>query len=290
MGPRTMTLPILTALPGERRGYVDGREGQIHYRRMGAGPPVVLVHQAPWASIQFRHVLPTIAALGYDAIAIDLPGHGMSDPPTEPGIPVYARALAALTDGLGLGPAIFIGHRGGGLAAGNLAAERPERVAGLILDNAPLRTAQERTASLGRFPDDQAIAPDGSHFGQRWAWVRRFGDPDWSDETVHISVITYFAHGPWKEQGHSAIPRHDFEADVPRILAPTLILASRTDPLFESGARLARARPDWEYAELPGGPGMVLDRPAEWIVPVQEFLNRIVPAEARENPVYKPPI
>lgn len=269
-----MTLPILTALPGERRGYVDGPDGQLHYRSHGEGPTVLLVHQAPWASIQYRHVLPRIAAAGFRAIAIDLPGHGMSDPPAAPGIETYADSLAALLRALDAGPAIVLGHRGGGLAAGRLAAERPELVRALILDNAPCFTAEERAARIGRFGDRQDIAPDGSHLTDRWAWVRRVGDPDWSDETVHVSVVTYFTHGPWKEHGHSAIPLYDFEADVPRIAAPTLVVASRTDPVFDSGTRLLNTRPDWEYSELPGGPGMVLDRPDEWCAVVLPFLRR----------------
>lgn len=257
-------LPILTALPGERRGYVDGPDGQIHYRSHGEGPPVLLVHQAPWSSIQFRHALPRIAAAGFQAIAIDLPGHGMSDPPAEPAIPVYAAALEALLRRLDVGPAMLVGHRGGALAAGHLAAHRPDLAAGLILDNAPFLSPDERAARVGRFPDRQDIAPDGSHLTDRWAWVRRVGDPDWSDETVHISVVTYFTHGPWKEHGHAIIPLHDFAPDVAGIRCPTLIVASRTDPLFESGGRLSATRPDWGYGELPGGPGMVLDRIAEW--------------------------
>lgn len=269
-----MTLPILTALPGERRIYVDGPDGQLHCRSHGEGPAVLLVHQAPWASIQYRHVLPRIAAAGFRAIAIDLPGHGMSDPPAAPGIETYAESLAALLDGLQTGPAITIGHRGGGLAAGRLAAERPELVRGLILDNAPCFTAEERAARIGRFGDHQDIAPDGSHLTDRWAWVRRVGDPDWSDETVHVSVLTYFMHGPWKEHGHAAIPLYDFTADMPRIAAPTLVVASRRDPMFAYGERIISICDKWEYTELPGGPGMVLDRPDEWCAVVLPFLAR----------------
>ena len=66
-----MGLPAIGALPGERRGYVDTPEGQIHYRAMGEGPAIMLVHQAPWASIQYRAILPLIAAAGYRAIATD---------------------------------------------------------------------------------------------------------------------------------------------------------------------------------------------------------------------------
>ena len=267
-----MTLPIMTALPGERRGYVDGPEGQLHYRSMGEGAAVLLVHQAPWSSLQFRHVMPLIAEAGFRAIAVDLPGHGMSDPPLKPGMECYAENLAALIKQLDIAPAIVIGHRGGGLAAGRLAAEYPELVRGLILDNAPLYSAEDRQARIGKFPDRQDIAPDGSHITDRWAWVREKGDPDWSDETVHISVITYFLHGPWKEHGHSVIPLYDFERDVPRISCPTMAIASRTDPVFPFAQKLIETRPDWAGCVLPGGPGMVLDRTDEWWEPVREFL------------------
>ena len=266
-------LPIVTALPGERRGYVDGPAGQVHYRAQGAGPAVLLVHQAPWASIEFRHVLPRIAAAGFRVVAVDLPGHGMSDRPDSPGIEIYAESCAALLRALDMSPAVVLGHRGGGLVAGRLAAKHGDLVARLVLDNAPFLSAAERADRVGRFPDRQTIDPDGSHFADRWQWARRVGDPDWSDETLHISVLTYFAHGPWKEDGHAAIPRYDFAADLPSIDAPTLVVASRTDPIFESRKRLARARPDWRYAELPGGPGMVLDRPNEWLACVLPFLG-----------------
>lgn len=268
-----MTLPIVTALPGERRGYVDGPEGQIHYRSQGEGPPILLVHQAPWASVQYRHILPRLAQAGFRAVALDLPGHGMSDPPRHPGIEGYGESMASLLRALQIAPAVVIGHRAGGLAAGRLAAVHPDLVAALVLDNVPFFSADERSARVGRFPDRQDIAPDGRHFTDRWAWVRRVGDADWSDETVHISVLTYFSHGPWKEHGHSAIPRYDFERDVGRIACPTLVVASRTDPMFPFAARLLAARPDWAGVELPGGSGMVLDRPNEWLVPVLAFLE-----------------
>lgn len=269
-----MTLPILTALPGERRGYLDGPVGQIHYRSMGAGAPVVLTHQAPWSSIQYRHVLPMFAAAGFRAIAIDLPGHGMSDAPAEPSIALYAEAIVALIDQLGLGPAHLLGHRGGGLAAGRVAAMRPDLAASLTLDNTPLYSAEERADRIGKFPDNQQIAPDGAHLTDRWAWARRVGDPDWSDETVHISVLTYFMHGPWKEHGHSAIPLHDFFGDVAAIACPTLVVAGRGDPVFAYAARLSDQRPDWNYVEWEGGPGMVLDRPLEWFQVIGKFMKK----------------
>lgn len=284
-----MTLPIMTALPDERRGYVDGADGQIHYRSQGEGPPVLLVHQAPWASIQFRHALPRLARSGLRAVAMDLPGHGMSSPPASPSIESYAEALRYLIQELSLAPVAVLGHRGGGLAAGLLAARYPDLVSRLVLDNAPFLSAEERAARAGHFPDNQDISADGSHLTSRWSWVRRVGDPDWSDETVHISVLTYFLHGPWKEHGHRAIPLFDFTREVSRIRAPTLIVGSRADSVFPSAARLKIVRPDWDYVELPGGPGMVLDRPDEWCSAVLPFLQAGAAARRAPGPTLRRP-
>ena len=60
---------------------------------------------------------------------------------------------------------------------------------------------------------------------------------------------------------------------MPLIESTTLVIGSRTDPVFPSAARLTEARPDWHYAELPGGPGMVLDRTDEWCAVVIPFLR-----------------
>lgn len=268
-----MTLPAMTALAGEQRGYVDGPEGQIHYRSMGSGAPVLLIHMAPWSSIEFRFAMPVLADAGYRAIAVDLPGHGMSSPPLTPSIEAYGAAVAALIEALELAPCTVLGHRGGGLVAGRVAAAQPGLVAALVLDNVPFHSAEERAARVGKFVDDQSLHADGSHLLERWEWVKRIGDSDWSDETVHVAVLTYFMHGPWKEQGHSVIPRYDFEADEPRIRCPALIIGSRTDAVFASAARLHAIRQEWPLVELPGGPGMVTDRIDEWKQPVIAFLR-----------------
>jgi hypothetical protein len=40
------------------------------------------------------------------------------------------------------------------------------------------------------------------------------------------------------------------------------------------GRQLVERRPGWAYAELPGGAGMVFERPAEWAAPILDFLQR----------------
>ncbi len=267
-----MTLPSMGALPGERRGYAAWDKGQIHYREQGEGPAVLLLHQAPWASIQYRRVMPLFAAAGFRAIAPDLPGHGLSDPLEEPTIKGFAAILPPLLDALGLAQAALVGHHGGALVAGRMAAAWPDRAAALAMDNAPLYSAEQRAHRLAKIDESQRIAPDGSHLADRWSLVRRIADPDWSDETVHLSVLTYFANGPTREHGHHAAAHYDFAADLARISCPTLVVAGRTDPLFPCGKALIDRRPDWRYAELPGGAGMLFDRPSDWFGTIFPFL------------------
>jgi pimeloyl-ACP methyl ester carboxylesterase len=267
-------LPIINALPGERRGYVDGPVGQIHYREQGAGAPVILIHQGPWSSIQYHRVMPILAGMGLRAIAIDLPGHGMSSPLAgEPTVTEFADCVAAAITGLGLERALVAGHHGGAIIAARLAAAHPDKVVRLALDNAVIFTAEERDAMKG-FGELHDVAPDGSHFTERWAQVRRLGDPEWSDATVHLSVVTYFLNGPWKEHARIASGRHDLAADIANIVCPTLSVASRKDPSYAKVKRLVDMRPDWEHAEFPGGPAMAFEYPQAWCETIGGFLAR----------------
>ena len=85
-----------------RRGYFDGPHGQVHFRACGPehGEPLLLLHQSPLSSAQFAAVLPLLGAQGFAAMALDLPGFGMSDPNPEPDtLPRYAAIIpAALRD------------------------------------------------------------------------------------------------------------------------------------------------------------------------------------------------
>lgn len=275
-----MSLPAVGPLPGERRGYVDCANRQIHFRQQGEGPAVVLLHQAPWASIQFRRIMPLFAAAGCRAIAPDLPGHGMSDPLEEPTIQGFAAILPPLLGALGVSRAALVGHHGGALVAARMAAEFPDMAAALAMDNAPLYTPAQREKRLAGIDLTQQVASDSSHFTDRWARVRSIADPEWSAETIHIAVLTYFANGPTREHGHDAAARYDLDADLDRIACPTLVMSGQADPLFPCGKALIDRRPDWEYSAMQGGSGVLLEHPDIWFKTVFSFLT----AQAHDNP------
>lgn len=269
-------VPVLTCLPGERRGYAPGPVGLVHYREMGGGRPLLLAHQAPWSSIQYHKVMPLLAAQGFHVIVPDMPGHGMSDPtPGDPTIALYAECAAAVLDALGIDRAVAAGQHGGALVAGRLAATQPGRITRLAMDNAPFYTAGERAERAARRTQGAArLRPDGAHFTERWASVRQFGDPEWSDETVHMAVTTVFINGPWADQGFLAGASHDFRPDLEAIRCPTLVVGGRRDMLYAHAARILALRPDFDQAEFPGGPAMVYEHVDIWSRTIGGYLAR----------------
>jgi pimeloyl-ACP methyl ester carboxylesterase len=93
---------------------------EIAYQRVGAGPPLVLVHGA---AEDGRAWQPQLAALGdeFTVVAWDEPGAGRSsDVPADFGLADYANCLATLIKALALGPAHVAGLSWGGTVAQEL--------------------------------------------------------------------------------------------------------------------------------------------------------------------------
>ncbi|PYN85756.1 MAG: hypothetical protein DMD87_21430 [Candidatus Rokuibacteriota bacterium] len=66
-------------------------------------------------------------------IALDLPGHGESDPAPGASVEDYAAVVADFLIALDCGPVVVVGHSLGGSIAIALAARRPALVQGLVL-------------------------------------------------------------------------------------------------------------------------------------------------------------
>ena len=111
----------------------------IRYADIGTGlgrPPIVFVHGLAGCWQNWIENLPRIAR-HRRAIALDLPGFGMSEMPRDPiSITNYARAVNELCDRLALGRVILVGNSMGGLIGADLAARFPKRVERLVLVSA----------------------------------------------------------------------------------------------------------------------------------------------------------
>ena len=103
------------------------------------GEPIVLLHGFPESHRTWRAVLPELAR-EFRVIAPDQRGFGASDKPE--GVEAYKtdrilEDLTALADALGLQRFTLVGHDWGGAVAWLAALKHPDRLARLVIVNAP---------------------------------------------------------------------------------------------------------------------------------------------------------
>lgn len=117
----------------------------------GAGAPLLLIHGVGMRAEAWG---PQIASLSADhrVVAVDLPGHGESDPlPDAPSLHDYVAWATRVILALGLGPVSVAGHSMGSLIASGLAIERPDLVRrAALLNGVHRRNDQSRAAVRAR--------------------------------------------------------------------------------------------------------------------------------------------
>lgn len=141
---------------------------RLVYDRAGEGAGVVLVHgwccDRSYLYPQFEHL-----SRDHTVVALDLRGHGESDPAADAAYAVenFADDVAAVTAHAGLEAPVVIGHSMGGLVALECAA-RGLASAAVLLDPAPILDERGKDHFL-RSAADVAEDADG-------AWRRSFAE------------------------------------------------------------------------------------------------------------------
>ena len=121
--------------PEISRRVVDVDARRVSYLVAGessAAPAVLLIHGSGMSANCWVHQLRGLHD-AFRVLAIDLPGHGRSDPMPRAGVDGHAETVTRFLDALGAGPALVVGHSLGGAVAIALAARRPDLVRGLVL-------------------------------------------------------------------------------------------------------------------------------------------------------------
>lgn len=121
-----------TAVAEPASAFFNADGVNIHYVREGSGEPVVLIHGL-YSSAAINWQMPgTFAALArnHDVIALDLPGHGLSDKPNDAAAygDEMVEDVALLLDHLGIKQAHIAGYSLGGLVALKFVSVHPDRV------------------------------------------------------------------------------------------------------------------------------------------------------------------
>ncbi len=277
----------------------------VNYVELGEGErTVVFIHGLGGSWQNWLENLPSTAAAGYRAIALDLPGFGRSEMPAEPiSMTGFARTVDDLCDALGLGSVAIVGNSMGGFTAAEMAIRHPDRVERLVLvDAAGISTALGRnpiSERVGKFLVTGVIGGGGTapSEAQLRAMLRRPG-------FVHLAMGVVARHPTLlsreliSEQMHSlgapgfmpaldAILNYEFLSRLGEIACPTLVIQGTEDVIVPLGDAYEFERRIPKATTLlveDTGHGPMFERPATFNRALLEFLGQeIAPHEPTEQ-------
>lgn len=137
-------------IAGYQQKWINWRGGKLQALQMGSGPKVLLIHGGLGDAFQYASIMEHLAPR-YDAVAVDRPGHGLSDPINYDGVNLLQHSEMFLTDiyeSEGIEKAIILATSMGGLWAIDFALKHPNRVEKLILLGSPAGITKELPAML----------------------------------------------------------------------------------------------------------------------------------------------
>jgi pimeloyl-ACP methyl ester carboxylesterase len=271
----------------------------IGVRESGAGEPVLLVHGSAMSGATWA---PLIAHLrDRRAIAIDLPGFGMSDRHSYAGRSLRAHATAQLTsvlDALGLERAQLVGTSLGGMWSLCLALDAPHRVRSVVSIGMPAAALPGLRGDpfftlltipgVGRVASRVVPAPRGANMVRRatkdvmgQAVLDRMPDE-------FFDVVSAGMRMPgWREamwthlnlglRSGRPLPGNSFTDDELRSLDVPVVLVWGEDDVYggpEIGRRAVELMPDARLEVIPGNHAPFLDDPARCAAIVEEVRQR----------------
>lgn len=241
-----MTLRTLRLSDGLTVGVVEA----------GQGPLILLLHGVGLRAEVWEPQIQALQA-SHRVVAVDLPGHGDSDPLSIlPGLPDYVAWAAQVVTALGPGPVAVAGHSLGALIALGLTVERPDLVTRTALLCPVFRRSPEaRAAVLARA--EEISAGRGGIDGPLSRW---FGD---ETSRLRTRVAGWLRSVP--QAGYAAAYRAFSEGDsvyadrIADIRCPLLVLTADGDANSSAAMtrQLASVAPDGRAVIIEGHRHMV---------------------------------
>lgn len=204
---------------------------RIAYERVGAGPPLVLLHGALDDSRLWSRQLNELSD-EFTVVAWDAPGCGRSsDPPETFRMPEFADCLAAFIDGLRLGQPHVLGLSWGGGLALELFGRHPEVPRSLVLAAAYTGwagslSAEECERRLQRALRESELPPD------QWipGWIPELlTDSASADLAEEVTAVMSEFHPAGCRTMARAFAEADLRYVLPLIDVPTLLLYGDAD-------------------------------------------------------------
>lgn len=222
----------------DTRPYVDAtsrfleREGlRVHYKREGAGAPLLLLHGSGSSLHSFDEISRRLAGT-CEVVRLDLPGFGLTGPRPDRDyrIGTYVSFLAGFMQALSFDSFHLAGHSLGGNIAWNFALDHPHRVRSLVLMNATGYPGKSLPPAM-RLARNPFIRPILRRWGGRGATSRSLRNAVGPRALPRVERIADRVHALMSLPGNRSAfvdlantDQADRSREIGRITAPTLIL------------------------------------------------------------------
>jgi pimeloyl-ACP methyl ester carboxylesterase len=259
--------------------------GPVHYKEVGHGDPVVLLHANPGDSDDFAPIIPELAA-EYRVLALDWPGYGQSPPPAQlatASATGFYEVFRQFADAVALPPAVLVGNSVGGNVAARFAVEFPERVRGLVL------------VSPGGFTSHNTLTRMFCRLQASWLNV----PPLWlakrylRERGPVVEQMLARAAGPQSGRAALAVnrsvwrsfldPSHDLRPLAIQLRAPTLLCFGQYDPIIpanKDGRLAAQCLPHARVVVFNSGHAPFAEIPEAFLSELRPFLTSLKPVPA----------
>ena len=258
----------------------------------GAGPVLLLLHGVTRSGADWAPLLPALQE-DWTVIALDQRGHGSSPRGDRYQVTDFVADAVRFVRDEAAGPVVILGHSLGAMVAAAVAAELPDRVRGIILEDPPFHTMGKRIANStwqALFIGMRAAAETGGStevitealanisLPASGGGFKRLGDLrdraslTWSAECLRQldpKVLTPVIEGRW-------LDGYDFPSLLSGVRCPTLLL--QADPsaggaLTDGDAETLKSLvADCQHVRFPGcGHNLHRDRPKEVLQALQGF-------------------
>lgn len=252
----------------------------------GSGPPIVLVHGISSSGSTWDSLIPLLSER-FSPISLDLRGHGDSGTPERGFLHEnYVNDLDGVLDALGIQHPLLIGHSFGGLVTLGWAARHPDRAAGIVIVDSPLRIGKEFLPAFKGWMMLNAMPTPALT-----AWYR-VGNPTWGLRQSHRRARTMrkTARNVFVELRNDARANDGIDrvADLAHLSAPVLLV--RGDPDTGSMVRpvdieaFERHVTHGRVVRIPGaGHALHRERAGEFAAAAVPFLQECVDARLRSR-------
>ena len=232
--------------------------GTVAYREQGGGDPLVLIHGVGMQSAAWWPQMDDLART-HRVIALDMPGHGGSDPlPPGSTLADFVAWLHRVLTSMGLPRISLAGHSMGALIAGGFAVSHPDMVARVALLNGVFRRDPDMRAAV----EARARVIDNGHFDTVTPLRRWFGDGQAdADAIAQVEGWLRAVDPAGYATAYSAFASGDatYADGFSRIPCPLLALTGQDDPNSTPAMSraMAEAAPKGRAAVIEGHRHMV---------------------------------